>query len=213
MLNTQRAFEQITEPFAIHLAQQVLSADQVIALFESTPRQGYERAHVADATHDKQYAMNILYLQQHGEKTSVADNLSPEWSRLLDGLRSSDFLDWLEAGCGLSLRDLPTDIAVYTYGDGDFISIHKDKPYKAITAILYLNPDWPDGAGGDYEVRRSPDLADPPVRRIAPVCGQLLAFPPADNSWHSVSMIKSGALTRVTVQLEFWLVNDPKRKY
>lgn len=212
MLNTEREFEHITDPFTIHLAQRVLTDEQVQALSAAAPKDGFKRIEVLDPNHEKQYAMNLLYLQENSEKSPAAADLSPEWTQLLDTLRGSEFFDWLEAGTGLSLRDLPTDIGIYTHNDGDYISVHKDKPNKAITAILYLNPEWPADGGGAYEVRKSSDSKVPPVREIAPTGGQFLAFPPTDHSWHSVSPVTAGnRVTRLTVQLEFWLDGNDRQ--
>ena len=214
MIDVQQGFEQITDPFSIYLAYNVLTNEQLLSLLATAPTDGYSVARVEDPDHDKQYAFQILSLQQGGVLTEAAGMLAPNWRALLDSLRSEEFMDWLERGTGLRLRELGTDIAIYAYGPSDFISVHKDKPYKAATAILYLNPEWPADGGGDYEVRVSADPALPPVRRIPPAGGQLLAFPPTEVSWHSVSEVRRHVTQkRLTVQLEFWLVENPTRHY
>ncbi|MFR9770788.1 2OG-Fe(II) oxygenase [Nocardia sp. SC052] len=156
--------------------------------------------------------MNLRYLFRDDNPYGTVDDLAPAWRELLDDLRSEEFIRWLEHGTALQLRDLSTDIGIYTHDDNDYISVHKDKPNKALTAILYLNSSWPSQAGGHYEVRVSPDPRIDPVRRIAPKGGCLLAFPPTDKSWHSVSPVSTGGkITRLTVQLEFWLTNVDRR--
>ncbi|WP_410575591.1 2OG-Fe(II) oxygenase [Amycolatopsis sp. cmx-4-61] len=205
MINTEARFEHITDPFEIHLARQTLTVEQVRALYAEAPLRRAEQIAQVDPEHEKQYRMNLLYLAKDGRPEDDTLMLSAGWSELLKDLLSDEFTQWLEAGTGLALRDLPLDIGVYTHVDGDFISVHKDKPNKAITAILYLNEDWPPGIGGEYEVRASGDPEAEPVRRIAPAPGQFLAFPPTDVSWHSVSRVETGGTrTRLTVQLEFW---------
>jgi hypothetical protein len=203
VLNLQASFERLDDPFTLHLAQGLLEPAQVRRLYESRPRDP-RRIVRAERSHEKQYAMNLLYLVENDARNPDA-GLHGEWARLVDELMSSAFMDWLEAGTGLRLRHLVTDIGMYTHEDGDFISIHKDKPNKALTAILYLNEHWPAEAGGCYEVHRSADPGEPPVRTISPRAGQFLAFPPSDRSWHAVSPVTTGgALTRLTVQLELW---------
>lgn len=213
MLNTRAEFEHITTPFSIFLAQRALTPERVKSLYETAPDAGYKRIEVLDPSHEKQYAMNLLSLQKNDEKIPEATRLlSPEWSELLEELRGTEFISWLERGTGLELRPLATEIGIYTHQDGDFISVHKDKDDKALTAILYLNPHWPDDAGGQYEVRRSADPAQEPHHRIPPRGGQFLAFPPTDRSWHSVAPVHAGGeVTRLTVQLEFWLENGGQR--
>ncbi len=206
MLNTQTTFEKVTEPFTLYLAQGTLTPEQVAVLYANRPQDGYRRIEVSDPHHEKQYAMNLLYLQQDNVPSPGTHTLHPAWASLLADLRSDGFTHWLEAGTGLTLRSLVTDIGIYTHDNGDFISVHKDKPHKAITAILYLNPRWPQEAGGDYEVRASGEPEREPVRRIPPRGGQFLAFPPTERSWHSVSPLRiDSTLTRLTVQLEYWL--------
>jgi Rps23 Pro-64 3,4-dihydroxylase Tpa1-like proline 4-hydroxylase len=209
VLDTQAVLTRSTEPFELYLAERVLDPETVEALYRTAPTDGYERIEVLDPAHEKQYAMNLRYLQEDDERSRGAADLSPEWSRLLDVLAGEDFRGWLERGTSLPLSGLSTDIGIYTHQDGDCISVHKDKPNKAITAILYLNPVWPENAGGHYEVRESADPLRPPVRTIPPRGGQFLAFPPTDRSWHSVSAVDTGgAVTRLTVQLEFWLERE-----
>lgn len=205
MITTTTSFDHIEEPFAIYLAQGLLTADQADALYRTAPLLNTEKIAQVDPEHEKQYRMGLVYLVRDGEPSDVASALSPEWAELLRDLRSDEFMDWLEARTDLKLRGLSMDIGVYTHVDGDFISVHKDKLNKAITAILYLNSDWPAGCGGEYEVRSGNDPVAEPVRRIPPRAGQFLAFPPGDRSWHSVSRVDTGgSVVRLTVQLEFW---------
>ncbi|WP_062980527.1 2OG-Fe(II) oxygenase [Nocardia anaemiae] len=212
LINTGRQFNTATEPFEFHLVENALSQRDVNSLESTAPKDGFKRIEVHDPNHEKQYTMNLRYLFRDDNPYGTVDDLSPSWRQLLDELRSEEFINWLEEGTSLKLRDLSTDIGIYTHDDNDYISVHKDKPNKALTAILYLNSSWPSDGGGHYEVRVSPDPRIDPVRRIAPEGGRLLVFPPTDQSWHSVSPISTGGkITRLTVQLEFWLTNVDRR--
>jgi 2OG-Fe(II) oxygenase superfamily len=203
MLNLSSRMDESDDVFTFFLAQGLVGPAQARRLYESRPRPS-KRITRSELSHEKQYAMSLLYLVENGRRNPDA-HLEPEWEALVGDLTGSAFADWLEAGTGLGLHHLVTDIGMYTHEDGDFISVHKDKPSKALTAILYLNEDWPHDGGGHYEVRRSPDPDEAPVRTIAPEAGQLLAFPPTDRSWHAVGPVTTGGtLTRLTVQLEFW---------
>jgi Rps23 Pro-64 3,4-dihydroxylase Tpa1-like proline 4-hydroxylase len=215
MLDLTRSFEHVAHPFTLHLAQRLLTCEQLRELAATAPIGAVTRIEKTDPKREKQYAMNIFYLLEDGRKCQATEELSAAWAQLLDDLCSDAFLDWLEAGTKLKLRHLATDIAVYTHQDGDYISVHKDKPTKAITGILYLNEEWPPECGGFYEARQSGDPRVDPVRCIPPQGGQFLAFPPTDRSWHSVSEVKTGGTaTRLTVQVEYWferpeLVSSP----
>lgn len=205
MLNTTAEFEQIIEPFQISIADYALEPDQVAALYRTRPTHGYRRIVRLDPNHEKQYAMNLLYLQQRGHDAAAVKTLSPEWIALIRDLQSAKFISWLEQGTHINLTGLYTDIGIYTHQSGDYISVHKDKANKALTAILYLNDIWPPENGGNYEVRISPDPRVEPIQTIPPTGGRFLAFPPTDRSWHSVSPITADGALRLTVQLEFWL--------
>jgi Rps23 Pro-64 3,4-dihydroxylase Tpa1-like proline 4-hydroxylase len=206
MLKRTSDIQHAEEPFVWHLAKGLLSQEQLRALERERPgsRAG-RRAVVEGSRRDKQYRMNVLTLVDQNARTPACDSLSPSWKALLDDLESEEFLDWLSKSTGVDLHGLPSEIGVYTYTENDYISLHKDKPTKALTAILYLNEDWPADGGGDFEVRASGRSADAPVESVPPVGGQLLAFPPSDTSWHAVSKVRTGEVTRLTVQLEFWL--------
>ncbi len=205
MLNLSAPFEHITDPFEIHVAQEVLTGGQVASLYAHAPISDVRQFSRTDPADEKQYRMNLRYLARGGVREPESTELDPQWRELVDQLLDDPFTSWLAKGTGLALHGLPLDIAVYTHVDGDFIGVHKDKPTKAITAILYLNEQWPDAVGGQYEVRSGGDPQAEPVRRIAPRAGQVLAFPPTDRSWHSVSRIDGGpGLVRLTVQLEYW---------
>ena len=205
MLQLDADFDHIREPFEIFLADNILDDASVQSLYQSAPLTGIRRIQVVNPNHEKQYAMNMLYLVENGVQCDVAYTLPPYWSQLLDDLLSPKFMKWLESGTRLSLSRLNTDIAIYTHTDGDFISVHKDKSNKAMTAILYLNHKWPEEYGGHYEVHESSDPNQKPVRTILPAGGRFLAFAPTDSSWHAVSQVRTGGkATRLTVQFEFW---------
>ena len=166
MLNLAAQFEHRYDPFVIHVAQNLLDRSRLIRLYNHMPAHS-RRIVRSEAYHEKQYAMNLLYLVQDGARNATVE-LSEDWDELVSELRGDAFLSWLEAGTGLRLRDLSTDIGMYTHNDGDFISVHKDKANKALTAILYLNETWSEDAGGGYEVRASDRPDDEPVRILPP---------------------------------------------
>jgi SM-20-related protein len=206
MINYAATVRHTYEPFAWHLATGLLRPEQVSELERNPPStEGARRAIVEGTRRDKQYRMNVLTLVADNARTPATETLASVWKCLLDELESDAFLGWLSDLVDINLRGLPAEIGVYTYTKGDYISLHKDKPTKALTAILYLNEDWPIGGGGEFEVRASARSADDPVESVPPRGGQLLAFPPSDSSWHAVSVIETEHVTRLTMQLEYWL--------
>jgi hypothetical protein len=64
-------------------------------------------------------------------------------------------------------------------------TIHTDSTSKIATALLYLNPSWPEtGAGCLRLLRRGDDIDALAAPAIPPLYGTLVAFGRADNSWH-----------------------------
>jgi hypothetical protein len=64
-------------------------------------------------------------------------------------------------------------------------TIHTDSTSKIATALLYLNPSWPEnGAGCLRLLRRGDDIDALAAPAIPPLYGTLVAFRRADNSWH-----------------------------
>ena len=204
MLNIAQPMDEITHPFTYYLASGVLPPETVSVLEDTAPEEGSAKAEALAAGREKNYLMHILYLMHQNEACPAAHALPGQWRELYRELTGGAFLDWLSGSTHLPLRRGPLDVAIYRHVAGDFISVHKDKPEKRLTCILYLNSGWPPEGGGAYEVRNSADPDEPPARSIMPIRGNMLAFPPSDRSWHSVSAVQAGAPTRLTVQLEFW---------
>lgn len=205
MLRNDTPFVHVDSPFTVHLAQGVLAEDAVAELYAAAPVNRVATISRSDPEHEKQYRMNLFYLMVNNQRSKRCAELPQIWHSLVDSLTSDAFVSWLSEGTGLELRGLSQDICIYTHVDGDYLSVHKDKPDKAITAILYLNPEWPTGAGGEFEIRFGADPESSHSFRLPPRPGQLLAFPPTDQSWHAVSRVSGGEdLTRLTVQLEYW---------
>ena len=85
----------------------------------------------------------------------------------------------------MGLEDLESHFAVYP--PGSFYKKHldrfRDDDARALTAVLYLNEDWPADAGG--QIRLYLDDACSQSRDIAPSAGTLVLFL-SDRFWHEV---------------------------
>ncbi|MEU6373192.1 2OG-Fe(II) oxygenase [Streptomyces sp. NPDC046909] len=204
MLDVTRDMTEFTEPFTYHVVSGVLAPEDVALLESTAPEEGAEPAVAMEPGREKNYRMNILYLMYENEVRPAARALTGAWRTLFEELTGDAFLDWLAASTKLPLREGKLDLAIYRHVEGDFISVHKDKPEKLLTAIVYLNSAWPADGGGAYEVRTSADPDEAPARSLPPKGGNILAFPPSERSWHSVGEVKAGTPVRLTVQLEFW---------
>ena len=85
----------------------------------------------------------------------------------------------------LGLEDLESHFAVYP--PGSFYKKHldrfRDDDARALTAVLYLNEDWPDDAGG--QMRLYLDDACTQSLDVPPQAGMLVLFL-SDRFWHEV---------------------------
>jgi 2OG-Fe(II) oxygenase superfamily len=209
MLNLDVSVVERTEPFQLFTANGLLDQSQLDELRSTAPTADAELIAVDDPRHEKQYRMNLVSLVETESNTAHVDRLPPNWTELVAELRGDRFTDWLTKSTGIDLAGTQRSIGIYTHRNGDFLSVHKDKPTKAITVIIYLNTDWPEEAGGRYQGFASGDRDGRPVFEIMPVGGQLLAFRPTDRSWHAVSEVAHpDGVERVTVQVEYWLTTE-----
>lgn len=208
MINPTRDVRHSNEPFTWHLAAGLLTAVQLRDLEHGQPTVGISRKVVEGIPREKHYRVNVLKLLDPSGPVAATESLSPAWRDLLRDLESDWFTDWISQATNLDLHGLPTQIGFHTYTYGDYVTPHRDKQNKALTAILYLNERWPVDGGGHFEVRRSGSLQDSPVTTVLPLGGQLVAFQPTPSSWHAVSRVDTQHADRLTLVLEYWLPDE-----
>lgn len=209
MLDLDRKVTERTTPFQVFQCHGVLPMARLDELVATAPTQRAEHIAVDDPEHEKQYRMNLFRLVEGDRNTAPDDELAPPWRELRRDLMGERFTSWLAEQTGIELDGLLRSVGVYAHRNGDFLAVHKDKQTKAITTIVYLNQDWPAEAGGRFQMFGSNKPGERPIDEIAPVGGQLLAFPPTDRSWHAVSKIDHPDRTeRLTVQVEFWRTTE-----
>ncbi len=87
----------------------------------------------------------------------------------------------------LGLFDFEGHFAIYP--DGAFYKPHLDRHAgtqdRIVTAILYLNPDWKPGDGGELKIWTSDQGREGPFELIEPRLGTLVCFL-AGEFWHEV---------------------------
>ena len=74
---------------------------------------------------------------------------------------------------------------------GGLLDIHVDGNYhdasglnRRINSILYLNPDWEDGWGGEFGLYN--ETGDKLIKKIAPIHNRLVVFDTNDKSFHGL---------------------------
>lgn len=209
MLNLAATMTSRTSPFQLFQAHGLLDDPQLDLLAKTAPTNAAQRIAVDDPLHEKQYRMNLFRLVEGDQPETAISALPSAWSELLGDLVGEKFTTWLETSTGIPLTGLVRSVGVYAHREGDYLAVHRDKPTKAITSIIYLNREWPANAGGRFQLFDTGERGAAPVDEIAPVGGQLLAFPPTSSSWHAVSEVNHpGGIERLTVQVEYWLSTE-----
>jgi len=115
-----------------------------------------------------------------------AAECGPSLNQLVEDLTSRDFADAIGARLGLpGLGAYPSLVTICRSLNKRHGTIHTDSKSKIVTALVYLNEDWPDIDGGCLRfLNRIDDIDDLVVAPVRPLYGTLVAFRRADNSFH-----------------------------
>lgn len=152
-----------SEPFAFLIAHKQLPADAQAALGRDFPR--YRSA---------------------GFFPHETADCGPSVNRLVDALTSRAFADAIGARLGVpDLGHYPSLVTLCRTLNLRHGTIHTDSRSKVVTALVYLNDDWPDASGGCLRfLHRIDDVDAMVVPEVLPLYGNLVAFRRADNSFH-----------------------------
>jgi hypothetical protein len=107
-------------------------------------------------------------------RTLVAELTAPAFADALGGVLGID-----------QLRQYPTLVTLAKSFNRRHGTIHTDSSSKVASALLYLNPQWPDTSDGCLRfLRRIDDIDAVIVPEIRPMYGALAAFKRTDHSFH-----------------------------
>jgi len=115
-----------------------------------------------------------------------AAECGPSLNRLVEDLTSRAFADAIGAHLGVpDLGAYPSLVTICRSLNKRHGTIHTDSKSKIVTALVYLNEDWPDIDGGCLRfLNRIDDIDDLVVPPVRPLYGTLVAFRRAENSFH-----------------------------
>lgn len=152
-----------SEPFAFLIARDQLPADAVHALARDFP----------------QYPSAGFFPHEAGD-------CGPEVNRLVAELTSPGFADAVGTLLGVEgLGGKPSLVTLCRLLNLRHGTIHTDSRSKIVTALVYLNEDWPAISGGCLRfLNRIDDIDDLVVPEVRPLYGTVVAFRRADNSFH-----------------------------
>lgn len=108
----------------------------------------------------------------------------PSFAQLLDELERPEFARTLGEKLGVpDLADLNFDASIRAHSEASDGNIHPDHWTKVVTALIYLNPEWPARGGRLRLLRSRTDLEDY-VTEVPPIAGTLVAFRRTPRSFH-----------------------------
>lgn len=120
-----------------------------------------------------------------GPGSFPADGLAsgPAFAALLGELRGPAVRQAFTEKFGLELASEAAMITLRGQVRRKDGQIHADSRSKVLTALIYLNPDWPH-PGGRLRLLRSPDDIEDYAVEVPPAAGTLVAFRCTEHAWH-----------------------------
>lgn len=129
---------------------------------------------------------------------------------LVENLTSRAFASVIGARLGIAeLADYPTLVTLCRLLNRRHGTIHTDSRSKVATALVYLNPRWPDTSEGCLRFLSKIDDIDSLVApELTPLYGEVAAFKRCDNSFHGHLPYEG---ERRVIQVA-WLVNEREKQ-
>ena len=134
-----------------------------------------------------------------------AADCGPAINALVAELTASAFADAIGARLGIErLSQYPALVTLCRSLNRRHGNIHTDSQSKIVTALVYLNPDWPHGAAGSLRFLANTDDIEAQVApQVLPVYGNLVAFRRTEHSFHGHLPFEGD---RYTIQIA-WLAD------
>jgi hypothetical protein len=110
----------------------------------------------------------------------------PSVNALIDNLTAPAFARAIGERLGVDhLDQYPTLVTLCRLLNKRHGTIHTDSKSKVVTALIYLNPQWPDTSDGCLRFLHSIDDIDSVVvPELAPLYGEFAVFKRCENSFH-----------------------------
>lgn len=115
-----------------------------------------------------------------------AKDCGPSVQRLIAQLTDPAVATTVGAKLGIdNLGAYPTLVTLCRLLNRRHGTIHTDSKSKVATALLYLQPDWPDTSAGCLRfLNRIDSIDDVAAPEVRPVYGNFIVFKRAENSFH-----------------------------
>jgi hypothetical protein len=173
----------LREPFALLIAKQQL-----------------------DPARSADYARDFPRYTGAGFFPYAAADCGPSMQALVDELHGPEFARAIGERLGVERLDqYPTLVTLCRSLNARHGNIHTDSLSKVVTALLYLNPEWPHGSAGSLRFLANLHDMDALVApELPPLYGHLAAFRRSDCSFHGHPPFEG---ERHVIQVA-WLVDE-----
>ena len=133
----------------------------------------------------------------------------PSINQLIEELSSPAIADAIGLRLGVeNLSGFPTLVTICRSLNRRHGTIHTDSRSKVVTALLYLNEDWPDTSDGCLRfLKRADSIEDLVTGEIKPLYGNLVAFRRSENSYNGHLPYEG---ERRVIQIA-WLTSDEEK--
>lgn len=179
-----------------------------LARFDAAPLEREPFDHVvvtdfiaADALGD--IVAGFPVLEQGGSFPVESENCAPAFADFVSDLQGIEVAQAFSKKFAIDLTGRPTMVTLRGQSRKKDGRIHSDSKSKLITALIYLNRDWPDAAGR-LRLLRGPDDIDDYADEIVPLAGSLVAFRCTEIAYHGY---RSFVGARASLQLN-WVTDE-----
>jgi len=110
----------------------------------------------------------------------------PSINALVENMTGAAFASAIGRKLGIDgLEQYPTLVTICRLLNKRHGTIHTDSRSKVATALIYLNPQWPDTSDGCLRfLQRIDDIDSIVVPELIPLYGEFAVFKRCDNSFH-----------------------------
>lgn len=159
--------------------------------------------------------------QPHKSYSEDIRAMPPAFADVIRSASEPPMLAWLSTLTGIpSLLPDPYLVGggLHRTGPGGLLRPHTDfhhhrsGMHRRVNLLIYLNRDWPKGAGGELCLFSSED-AETPKQRIALELGRTVVFTTDDRSLHGFSEPVPEGRTRKSIALYYYTVDESSANF